>query len=152
MPPEKPRIGGEIRLRVTSSDDTSSFENGSDLLKPNGLPWSRSLYYVSRTTIPLYAKLREEGFVPDDLHAILSAFPPPSKEMQALRCQQELYTLNDTFLVDFGMTNQSFTIITEQGIGTVRLLAAFLELRPKRRLPYTGEYSNHHLSTDDSSK
>ena len=32
MSPEKPRIAGELRLRVTSSDDVASFESGSDLL------------------------------------------------------------------------------------------------------------------------
>jgi hypothetical protein len=68
--PEKPRIAGELRFRVTSSDDPASFESGSDLLKSNGQPWSRPLFVVSRLYIPLYEKLREERLVPDDLDAL----------------------------------------------------------------------------------
>ena len=34
--PEKLHIAREPRLRVVSSDDSTSFESGSDLLKPNG--------------------------------------------------------------------------------------------------------------------
>ena len=44
IPPGKPRIAGELRLRFASSDDHASFENGSDLLRKNGHPWTRSLY------------------------------------------------------------------------------------------------------------
>ena len=43
IPPGKPRIAGELRLRFASSDDHASFENGSDLLRKNGHPWTRSL-------------------------------------------------------------------------------------------------------------
>ena len=51
-PPGKPRIAGELRFRVTSSDDPASFESVSDLMKKNGETWSRPLfvlpkYYIS---------------------------------------------------------------------------------------------------------
>ena len=72
--PERPPISGELRLRVASSDDHASFESGSDLLLVNGQLWSRSLYVVSKFYPPLYEKLREEGFVSDELNAILSTF------------------------------------------------------------------------------
>ena len=75
-PPERPRIAGELRLRVATSDDHASFESGFDLLKSNGQPWSRSLFQISKYYIPLYKKLREDGLVPDDLDAVLSTFPP----------------------------------------------------------------------------
>ena len=41
---KKPRIAEELRLRVTSSDDPASFDSGSDLLRTDGLPWSRPLF------------------------------------------------------------------------------------------------------------
>ena len=65
----RPRIAGELRLRVASSDDPASFESGSDLLGLNGRPWSRSLFAVSKFYIPLpvYEILRKEHHVPDDL-------------------------------------------------------------------------------------
>ena len=130
--PEKPRIGGEIRLRVASSDNHTSFESGSDLLKLNGHPWSRSLYNVSKYYIPLYEKLREEGFVPDDLDQVLSTFPP------LVRTSQHLYKLNDTFIVDFRRNNARFTVITEQGMETLRFFDVFKENRLGPIIPYTG--------------
>jgi hypothetical protein len=76
--PNKPHIAGELRLRVAPSNDFSSFESGSDLLKPNGQPWSRPLYVLPKHYIPLYEKLREDRLVPDDLDAVLSTFTQKS--------------------------------------------------------------------------
>jgi hypothetical protein len=133
--PEIPRIGGELRFRVASSDDPASFESGYDLMKINGQVWSRPLYVLSKSYIPLYEKLREELFVPDDLDTVLSTFP--HRIPQYRRCQH-LYTLNDTFIVNFSSTDQDFTVITEQGIETLRLRGLFTETRA-RKVPYTGE-------------
>ena len=51
MSPEKPRIARELRLRVTSSNDTAFFESGWDLLRPDGQIWSRSLFIFQSSTI-----------------------------------------------------------------------------------------------------
>jgi len=132
-PPGKPRISGEIHFRIASNDDHVSFESGSDLLRLNGQPWSRSLYTVSKYHIPLYEKLREEGFVPDDLDAVLSTFPPK------IRTCHHLYTLDDTFILDFEKMGIYFTVITEKGMERVKLGRPCAEkyLR-KLRAPYTG--------------
>ena len=134
-PPEKPRIAGELRLRVASNDDLASFESGSDLLKINGQPWSHPLLRVSKYHIPLYEKLREDGLVPDDLDAVLSTFPPAAR-----KCQH-LYTLNDTFIVDFSMKELYFVVITEHGVETIKLSRKFVGERRTLRSPYTGAYS-----------
>jgi hypothetical protein len=141
---ENPRIAGQLRLRVATSDDHASFESGSDVLKLNGQPWSRSLCTVSKYYPPLYEKLREEGLVPDDLDAVLSTFT------RAPRGQQ-IYTLNDTFIVDFSRLQLSLTVVTEEGMETLKFVL-FCDTRPTRVLPYTGAYTNHHLPIDDSNK
>ena len=139
--PKRPRIATELRLRVVPSDDPASFENGSDLLKSNGLPWSRSLFVLSRCFIPLYKKLREEQFVSDDLQEVLSTFPPI-----ALARSQLLFTLNDAFTIDFGSYDTFFYVITEQGMQTVRFYQPFFDKREiSRGIPYTGAYTNHHI-------
>ena len=135
MPPKKPRIAGELRLRVASSDDHASFESGSDLLKLDGQPWSRSLYNVSKYCTPLYEKLREEGFVPNDLDAVLSTFP----KKKVTICQS-LYTLNDTFIVDFSHSEHKLNIISEQGMELIRFTNAFQDRRMTKMSPYTGAY------------
>jgi hypothetical protein len=144
MLPEKPRICGELRLRVTSSDDPASFESGSDLLQSNGRPWSRPLYHLSKYYSPLYEKLREERFVPDDLDAALSTIP----SRQPRYCSSQLlYTLNDTFTLDFSSTQSNLFAITEQGVERLTLNNLFVDVRRLgRSTPYTGAYTNHHLS------
>jgi hypothetical protein len=139
--PEKPPIAGELRLRVTSSDDPASFESGSDLLKPHGQPWSRPLFVVSRFYIPLYEKLREERLVSDDLDSVLSTFP---LKLPSYGRNQYLYTLNDTFIVDFGTQHPCFRVITEQGMEVLDFIGLFYEDRGGSRItPYTGAYTNH---------
>ena len=133
--PEKPRIAAELRLRVVSSDD-ASFESGSDLLKKNGQTWSRPLHVVSKCYIPLYEKLREEGIVPDDLDAALSTLP---HTFPRYRRSHLLYSLNDTFIVNFDMRTLKLTVITEQGMDKIVFDTPFRDQRGKtRKIPYTG--------------
>ena len=143
--PERPRISGELRLRVTSSDDPASFESGSDLLRTDGQPWLRSLYVVSRSFPLLYEKLREEQFVPDDLHGVLKTLP--SIKLKYSRSQAQIYTLNDTFIVDFSTFRSTIFVITEQGAGSIPFGYTFVDGSKRHRgTPFRGAYTNYHLS------
>ena len=73
----------------------------------------------------------EEGLVPDNLKAILSTFLPKLPKCQLL------YTLNDTFIIDFSICTKSFTIITKQGVEALFYDGQF------KGSPYTGAYTNH---------
>jgi hypothetical protein len=144
--PEKPRIAGELRLRVTSSDDAASFDSGSDLLLNNGRPWMRPLYALSKFYPILYGKLREEQLVQDDLDAALSNLP---SEHLLYRRSAFLYSLKDTFIVDFRNIESNFFVITEQGVERLSLYRLFSDSRgnhPGGRRPYTGSYANRYLS------
>ena len=138
---QRPRIAGELRLRVVPSDDPASFESGSDLLRSNGQIWSRSLCMLSKYYAPLYEKLKEERFIPHDLDAFLSTFP------QMAPRSQHLYTLSDTFIIDFSKHSIAFTVITEQGVEVLRFYKMFFdERRSWRCTPYTGAYTNNQFS------
>jgi hypothetical protein len=145
MSPEKPRIAGELRLRVASSDDHASFESGSDLLGLDGQPWSRSLCAVSKHYPRLYEKLREEELVPGDLDAVLSTFTRVPRS-------HPIYTLNDPFIIDFSSHSLYIPVVTEQATETLVLRELFEEMRPNSIFPFTGAYTNHHLLIDDSNK
>ena len=147
MSPEKPRIAGELRLRVTSSDDPASFESGSDLLRINGQPWSRPLCVLPKQYLSLYEKLREDRLVPDDLDAALSTLP--NKRLHYRRSQL-LYTLNDTFIVKFSGHSLELLVITEQGVGGLLLRTPFEKTLYSKKKdgcinPYTGAYIYHNL-------
>jgi hypothetical protein len=138
-PPEKPRIAAELRLRVTSIDQPASFKSGSDLLLRNGQPWSRPLYVLSNYYKPLYEKLREDRLIPDDLDAILSTSTP---SLPSYNQNQLLYTLNDTFIVDFSRPFECLFVITEQGMKPIRFQTPFFDCRGDRSFkPYTGALS-----------
>ena len=139
-PPGKPRIAGELRLRVTSSDNPGSFESGSDLLMINGQPWFRPLYTLSKYITPLYEKLREDKLIPDDLDAVLSTFPRKGFQF---RRSHFLYTLNDTFVVNFSGISLRFFVITEQGTESLLFRDVFSESRVTlaHERPYTGAYT-----------
>jgi hypothetical protein len=140
MSPEKPRIAGELRLRVTSSDDPASFESGSDLLRRDGHPWSRPLYSLSKRYFPLYEKLREDRLVPDNLDAVLSTLP--SKRILYSR-SQVLYSFNDTFIVKFNGNDSTLMVITEQGMESLRFERPFSDGRVSmgNNSPHTNPYT-----------
>jgi hypothetical protein len=139
IPPGRPRIGGELRFRVTSSDDPVSFASGSDLLRMNGRPWFRPLYTVSRSHTSLYQKLREDGLVSDDLDSVLSSLP--IKHL-VFSIDHLLYSFNDEFIIDFGALEQTFSILTEKGLVRASFRAQFFDGRHLRRgRPYTGAYN-----------
>ena len=136
LSPGKPRIAGELRFRVTSSDDPASFESGSDLLRRNGLLWSRPLYSLSKHYPPLYEKLREDQFIPDDLDEALATIPKNSIQYSR---NNVLYTFNDAFTVNFGARSQNFFIITEQGLERLIFYRLFFDRRRMYNVPpYTG--------------
>jgi hypothetical protein len=123
---------------VTSSDDPASFASGSDLLRTSGQPWSRPLYNVSRSFIPLYQKLREDRLVSDELDSSLSTLPV---KRLVYSLNQLLYTINDPFTVDFGPNARNLTVITERGMATIQLRKQFFDGRVCcRGFPYTGAY------------
>jgi hypothetical protein len=138
-PPGRPRIAGELRFRVISSDDPS-FASGSDLLRTNGQLWSRPLHVLPKTYSVIYEKLREEGLIPDDLHVALAAFP---KKLPSYSKSQYLFTLDDTFIIDFAKSVPILSVVTEKGLGTVAFRRLFFDTRISHRLkppkPYKGK-------------
>ena len=152
MSPKKPRIAAELRLRVTSNEDAESFESGSDLLGSNGQPWSRPLLILPKYYFPLYEKLREEGFVPDDLDRVLTTMPSNTLSFNNPRysnSRRYLYTINDTFIVDFSIRGPYLFAITEKGFEKMPFIETFLDGREKcNSSPFSGEHASlyRHLS------
>ena len=144
IPPGKPRIAGELRLRVASSDDLTSFESGSDLLLINGRTWTRPLCTLSNHYLPLYKKLREDQLIPDDLDAFLSTL---HQKRYNFGRSHLIHTLHDTFIVDFSANSSVFLAITEQGVGELLFERIFFDGREiyGGYSPYTGAYTNRHI-------
>ena len=135
---ERPRIAGELRLRVASSDDPASFESGSDLLRIDGRPWSRPLFVLPKHAAPLYQKLRVDQLIPDDLHTAISNLPPI---IPSYRRSQMIYAFSDTFIVDFTKETLFFIVITEKGFELSTIQNPIVDFRRSSNgSPYTGAY------------
>jgi hypothetical protein len=105
-------------------------------LRPDGLPWSRPLYALSKFYPHIYERLREDQLVPDDLDRVLATFP---KSRIRYSHSQILYTLNDTVIVDFSVNIPRFIAITEQGMDHLLSSRVFFDYRNLYKvLPYTG--------------
>jgi hypothetical protein len=68
--PPSPPIMGDLRFRVTSSNDPSSFNDGSDLLNGPGLaPWGLSLLRLTKTEMhrDLCEQLVADGLISREL-------------------------------------------------------------------------------------
>ena len=145
-PPNRPRIAGEVRLRLTPANDPSTFEQGSDLCfidttNPNddstlSQPWRRPLYSLATNlaTRPLYEKLIEDGFIPPDLDKAIQSLP--KLRFMYSRCQF-VHSINDTFILDLSSDWITIASISESGILPIQLLRQFRDFRINQN-PYTG--------------
>ncbi|PBK60987.1 hypothetical protein ARMSODRAFT_1026066 [Armillaria solidipes] len=66
--PDLPATAGQLRFRITPTNDPSLFESGSDLLKPNGIPWLVSVGKLLNLPNTSYLhKLLKDGLVSKDM-------------------------------------------------------------------------------------
>ncbi|CAA7262207.1 unnamed protein product [Cyclocybe aegerita] len=130
-PPDRPRIAGELRFRLTESDDPSTFGSGKDIrVSSTNEPWRRPLYSLAQNphaqTRPLYDQLVEQELVPSALAAALDKLPKLS--LMYTRCRI-LHTLDDPFPLDLAANWQSMVAISEEGVGQISLLKQFRDHR-----------------------
>ncbi|KAK0432155.1 hypothetical protein EV421DRAFT_123658 [Armillaria borealis] len=62
-----PATAGQVRFRLTSANDPSLFKSGSDLLKPDGLPWAIPLAKLLGSGSGYVQILLDDGLVSKDL-------------------------------------------------------------------------------------
>ncbi|KAG6874128.1 hypothetical protein C0995_005544 [Termitomyces sp. Mi166 len=66
--PTTPLSSGEIRFRITPRNDLTNFDEGQDLITPNYIPWSLSLFQLTNLGFaPLKDLLITEGLVEEAL-------------------------------------------------------------------------------------
>jgi hypothetical protein len=87
----------------------------------------------------VYQKLREGGLVSNELDAALSALP--IKRLVYTPQVQFLYSLNDEFMVNFGIKGHLLCVLTEQEMVRLPFYGQFSDTRSHRGQPYTGAYS-----------
>ena len=126
MSPENPRIAGELRLLVTSSNDAAFSK-------------------VDRTSCDRMVRYGRIHFILFQNIFCMKNWGKIDLFRKTCKFRQILYTLNDTFIVNFSSPRTVFFIITEQGVHyhwmmyfLIVVVSAWVD---------KGEYKNYHLST-----
>ncbi|KAJ7494856.1 hypothetical protein B0H11DRAFT_920124 [Mycena galericulata] len=132
--PGLPHLAASIRFRCTTTLNPSSFNDGYDLLLPNGLPWEKFL--VQMSTSPSTAVVREqllrEGQLSPQVLAAWQSHPRRPKD----RREPMLFRLHQLFPVHFEHVELNFSVVGEDEMRTVsRMKHVFSDNLPPHRGP-----------------
>lgn len=139
--PLLPPVAGEVRFRITRSQDPASFRTGHDLLRPSRRPWSIPL--LSLTALRGPAALREQ-LVADGIvdQALLLKCEQLVKGIRWTRTPSiALYSLDQPFIAHLDHPHQELYVVGADAIGRCQMQGIFGS-RPSSshswRAPYTG--------------
>lgn len=114
LPPGLPETAGEVRIRLTSDSDTSSFDSGTDLIQRQGI-WKLSLYTLA--TDPAYTSLcdlllRDELVSPATLSACKHICDQQPVLSTRLRHRIILHSISQPFFLDLAKTFFSVFVVS----------------------------------------
>lgn len=139
--PDLPVECSGVRFRITSRGTPSSFEEGSDLLRPDGLPWQVPFSAMALATGPseLWTKqLLKEQLVAEEQLAHCRAMFHQKKRIEA---NTNIYHLGQVFSLNLGGTVW-FWIVGRTKIGLWHYPSMFADNRvhmKSNKYPYSGE-------------
>lgn len=112
LSPNAPALSGQVRFRVTGTNDPALFSSGEDLLRSDYLPWRIPVlslpprkYYTA-----LLRRLLDDGLVSEHVLRIASSLPPNSQQINGSSARM-IHALGQLFLLRFGQTSQPFYFI-----------------------------------------
>lgn len=111
--PKLPDTAGEIRIRLTSSPDASTFNQGHDLKNPSGNVWNISLLRLASDAQldPLCQKLVQDRLVTPSL--IMHC----KNLMLAGNCKFVLHALSQPFQIDFSQKFITLHLVGSDMVG-----------------------------------
>ncbi|KAG6908768.1 hypothetical protein DXG01_003380 [Tephrocybe rancida] len=109
-----PPTTGQVRFRVTADSNPASFEQGTDLLGPDGvIPWSLDILQLSsRQHAPLEVLSIADGYVQPDHLSHLRTYRQYLSRVDA--CARVLTFVEQPFIITFGATSR-ISIVTPIG-------------------------------------
>ncbi|KAF9049182.1 hypothetical protein BJ165DRAFT_1526545 [Panaeolus papilionaceus] len=130
--PDRPRISGQLRFRITPSDDPASFSYGYDLNQPTSRlqPWTLPLVCLiaRKSKRHILSQLENDGLID---HSLVQSL---NNNLHSLRKHDQrshyLFTLFDPWEINFSNTRITLRAVTELGQGEIKL--SLPHLRPQR--------------------
>ncbi|KAG6828628.1 hypothetical protein H0H92_007220 [Tricholoma furcatifolium] len=140
--PHLPPTCGQVRFRLTASNDPSTFADGTDLLGIDGAPWSMQ---TSLLMFPHYDALRRR-LLRDRL--VRRSFSETLKQLQmtfklSRSSFREMNYLEQPFMLDMSLHNMRFRLLTPSDVRYMLLVDLFVDTREfqthdVRPCPYKG--------------
>ncbi|KAH0585790.1 hypothetical protein H2248_007082 [Termitomyces sp. 'cryptogamus'] len=128
--PRLPLVSGQIRFRITTSNDPAQFENGTDLFI-QGEPWKIHAVRIAHFA-PLIEQLRGDGYA--EYAQTLSSLPLSKEKPARVQCY-----LEQPFVMDMSFRRHSlFAIVSDKILSSFLVNTFFDSRRSKLATPYTG--------------
>lgn len=112
LAPNAPALSGQVRFRITPTNDPVLFSSGEDLLGTDHLPWRLPLISLAtrKNYAGLFRRLRDDGLLSEHVVRAISSLPPGTAQLNAC-FSRIVHALGQPFLLVFGQTRQSFYFI-----------------------------------------
>lgn len=146
-PDHVPQTAGDVRFRVTPSDDPSSFSEGFDLRRPNGALWREHLLFFTRDIhkpISKYHAMRQllldDGLVtPQLLEKCKDLMMRAGQGI--VRQSRIIHSVGQLFPIDFNVAHLSTYVLTEDALQPMTITSPFtMTMRNRPIVPFGGKY------------
>ncbi|KAK0236756.1 hypothetical protein EDD85DRAFT_834821 [Armillaria nabsnona] len=148
-----PATAGQIRFRLTSTNDPSLFESGSDLHKPDGTPWAIPLARLLRvhdSGSGYVQTLLNDGLVSKDL--IRSKYFYLYEKLRLHANSVLIESFDDVFPLSFPRSTLSISAASSDGAAQVLLRLDDQPWAEDLRLAEPGKRVNAHVRLQISGK
>ncbi|OJT09473.1 hypothetical protein TRAPUB_14053 [Trametes pubescens] len=122
LAPNAPALSGQVRFRVTGTNDPALFSSGEDLLRVDHLPWRIPVlslplrkYYTA-----LLRRLSDDGLVSEHVVRAASRLPPNALKMN-VGSERVVHALCQPFPLHFGLWRQAFYFVGADTVQRVDL-------------------------------
>jgi hypothetical protein len=128
---------GAIRFRITTSNDPSTFATGTDLLRPNTLPWQIPLIRIvgTKSCIGMRRLLVDDGSITEEL--MRQYWYPDSTytRIKGVVRNRIIHSFGQLFDVDFRREETPIYVVTNGSCQKTRLRRLF----DLRTTPFSGK-------------
>ncbi|KAK0497809.1 hypothetical protein EDD18DRAFT_1351623 [Armillaria luteobubalina] len=153
--PDLPPTAGQVRFRLTSANDPSLFESGSDLLRPDGTPWAIPLARVLRARgsgSGYKQMLLDDGLISKDL--VHSKYFRLYEKFHLRTGSVFIESPDDVFPVSFPRSTLKISALLSHGVAKVRIRLKDLPSIEDLKLTEPGKrvYAHARLQVSENSK
>ncbi|OJT10669.1 hypothetical protein TRAPUB_12815 [Trametes pubescens] len=107
-----PVLSGQVRFRVTETNDPALFASGKDLLRTDQTPWRIPVLSLAmrKQYATLFRRVVDDGLVSEHVVRAASSLPPGPLKINA-GSSRIVHAFGQPFRLAFGQTSQAFYFV-----------------------------------------